>query len=280
MRRLITVLAIAFGWLAVTAHAAETRITWHGHATFEVVTPKGVVLMIDPWLGNPKNPAAGKDPIAQVKRLDYILLSHGHSDHIADAAALAKKTGAQLVAIPELGAQMVKLKGYPQKQFGIATSMNMGGEISIAEGEVRVAMTDAKHSGGMDNPFAADDPKAPAMVYAGNPVGLVIRVAGGPTLYHTGDTDYFADMSYIGERYAPDLALLSAGDHFTMGPVVAARAAKAVQARTAVPMHWGTFPVLAQDMDEFVAEAKRLDVTTRVIQPGETLVFEGKTLKR
>jgi L-ascorbate metabolism protein UlaG (beta-lactamase superfamily) len=270
----VLALAAAAGWAGL-AQAAETRITWHGHATFEVVTPKGVVLLIDPWLKNPKNPAAadGKDPLARLTKVDYILLTHGHTDHIADAAAVARQTGAQLVAMPELGKQMVKLKGYPEKQFTLKTMMNMGGELQLAGGEVRVAMTDAKHSGGMDNPFAADDPKAPASVYAGNPAGFVITVAGGPTIYHTGDTDYFADLAYIGEQYAPDVALLSAGGHFTMGPAVAARAAKAVGARLAVPMHWGTFPVLAQDMEAFTAEAKRLGVASRVLRPGETVAF-------
>jgi L-ascorbate metabolism protein UlaG (beta-lactamase superfamily) len=281
LKRLAVLAVAALGWSSAPSLAAETQITWHGHATFEVVTPKGAVLVIDPWLNNPKNPAAagGKNPLAPFKRVDYILLTHAHTDHIADAAELARKTGAQLVAMPELGRQMVQLRAYPQKQFGMATMMNMGGEIRIAGGEVRVAMTDAKHSGGMDNPAADNDPKAPAVVYAGNPAGFVIRIEGGPAIYHTGDTDYFADMQYIGERYAPDVALLSAGDHFTMGPTVAARAAKAVQARLAVPMHWGTFPVLAQDMKAFTTEAKRLGVATRVIAPGETLVFEGARLK-
>lgn len=281
MHKRITFIALAvFGWCTV-AFAAETRVTWHGHASFEVVTPKGIVLMIDPWLKNPKNPAAaeGKDPLEHIKRVDYILLTHGHTDHIADAAALARKTGAQLIAIPELGRQMVKLLSYPSDQFGTPTMMNMGGEIRVGDGEVRVAMTDARHSSGMDNPLTDKDPNASASVYAGNPVGFVVSIEGGPVIYHTGDTDYFADMQSIGERYAPDLALLAAGGHFTMGPETAARAAKAVGARVSVPMHWGTFPVLAQDMQPFVTDAKRLRVGARIIEPGQTLVFDGKTLK-
>lgn len=266
--------------LAGAAGAAETRLTWHGHASFELVTPKGVVILLDPWLNNPKNPAAGegRDPIAALERVDYILLTHAHGDHINEAAAIARKTGATLVAMPELGKQMVRLKGYPAEQFGRDTMMNMGGELSLAGGEISIAMTAARHSSGMDNPFATDDAQAAAVVYAGEPAGFVIRVAGGPAVYHSGDTDYFGDMHFIGEQYAPDVALLSAGGHFTMGPAVAVRAARAIGGGTSIPIHWGTFPILAQSMDGFLARAKAQGVNARLIRPGETLRFDGSAL--
>ena len=110
------------------ALAGNTKITWHGHAAFEIVTPKGKVLMIDPWLKNPKNPSAkdGKDPVAGVSKLDYILISHGHSDHIGNSVALAKKTGARLVTNFELGKNMAKVLDYPAKQMGYDSLMNIG----------------------------------------------------------------------------------------------------------------------------------------------------------
>lgn len=270
-------LALATGWTA--ALAGETQVIWHGHATVEIITPKGAVLMIDPWLGNPKNPHKDEKPIESLERVDYILLTHAHNDHIADAAAIAKKTGARLVGQPELGKQMRALKGYPGEQMGFDTLMNMGGSIQVADGDVTIAMTPAVHSSGMDDPFAKDDAKRSPVVYAGNPAGFVVSIKNGPTIYHTGDTSYFSDMELIGESYAPDLALLAAGDHFTMGPKMAARAGKAVKAGLAIPIHWGTFGVLAQSMDEFVAESKRLGVNYKVIKPGDRLMYAGKKLK-
>lgn len=270
-------LLTAAGWM--TATAGETRVTWHGHATVEIVTPKGAVLMIDPWLGNPKNPHKDEQPVDNLERVDYVLLTHAHNDHIADATPIGSKTGARLVGQPELGKVMARLKGFPGDQMGFDTLMNMGGSIQLANGEVTVSMTPAVHSSGLDDPFAKDDDKRAPVVYAGNPAGFVVAIDGGPTIYHTGDTDYFSDMKLIGERFAPDLALLAAGDHFTMGPKWAARAGKAVKAGLAVPIHWGTFGILAQDMDEFVAESKRQGQSYRIIEPGTTLVYDGKKLK-
>lgn len=278
-RLLISVFTLTLGLVGNAAVAAETQVIWHGHATVEIITPKGVVLMIDPWLGNPKNPQKDQQPVANLDRVDYVLLTHAHRDHIADASPIGQKTGARLVGQPELGKQMAKLKGYPGDQMGFDTLMNMGGSIEVADGDVTIFMTPAVHSSGMDDPFAKDDDKRAPVVYAGNPAGFVVRVKNGPTIYHTGDTSYFSDMELIGEMWAPDLALLAAGDHFTMGPKMAARAGKAVQAKLAVPIHWGTFGVLAQSMDEFVSESKRLGVKTKVITPGTKLVFDGKRLK-
>jgi L-ascorbate metabolism protein UlaG (beta-lactamase superfamily) len=266
-------------FIAQTALAGTTTVTWHGHAAFEIVTPKGKVLLIDPWLKNPVNPKAkdGKDPVEGIAKADYILITHGHFDHTGDAAAIAKKTGARLVATFELGTNMAKLLGYPKDQMGFDTLMNIGGEILIADGEVAVTMTPAVHSSGIHNPNAGE--KDADIVYGGNPVGFLLKINGGPTIYDTGDTAYFKDMELIGEL-APDLALINIGGHFGMEPDMAARAAATVKAKLVVPHHYATFPVLTQNADGFVAALKKKGIRSKVMQPGSSIMLDGKNPKK
>jgi len=263
--------------LGGAAWPADTTLTWHGHAAFEIVTPKGKVLMIDPWLKNPMNPNAknGKDPLTAITKMDYILITHGHFDHVGDAVEIAKKTGARLVTNFELGSNMAKLLGYPKEQMGFDTLMNIGGEITIADGEVTVDMVPAIHSSGMGNPLAGD--KEPEVAYGGNPAGFVIKIKNGPTIYHSGDTAYFNDMALIGEHKI-DVALINIGGHFGMEPAMAARAAKAVHAKVVVPQHYGTFPVLTPDAKGFAEKLKKMVIRTRIMRPGTSLTFKGKKL--
>lgn len=263
---------------AQRASAQETKIKWFGHAAFSITTPKGKVLLIDPWLTNPSNPDAknGKDPLASVPKVDYILLTHGHRDHVGDAVEIAKKTGAILICNPELAGNLVKLADFPAKQADTDAIMGIGGEIKIADGEVTVAMTSAVHSSSVFNPKAG--PAEPERAYGGNPAGFVIIIKDGPTIYHSGDTAYFKDMETIGEEYQIDLALLNIGGHFGMEPRMAARAAKSVRARLAVPQHYATFPGIAPDASAFAAELKKLNVPFYEMKPGETISFRGRQM--
>ncbi|HWW77128.1 MAG TPA: metal-dependent hydrolase [Pyrinomonadaceae bacterium] len=262
------------------ASARETKVRWFGHAAFSITTPKGKVLLIDPWLRNPLNPEAkdGKDPLASVPKVDYILLTHGHRDHVGDAVEIAKKTGAVLVCNPELAGNLVRLAGFPAKQADTDAIMGIGGEIIIADGEVTVAMTPAVHSSSVFNPKAGAD--EPERAYGGNPAGFVVMIKDGPVIYHSGDTAYFKDMETIGEQYQIDLALLNTGGHFGMEPRMAARAAQSVRARLAVPQHYATFPGIAPDASAFAAELERLKIPFYEMKPGETLTFRGGQLIR
>lgn len=277
----VGVLFGAFVLAATGAQAASptTTITWHGHAAFEIVTPDGVVLLIDPWLTNPANPKAKdkQDPLADLKKANYILITHGHFDHVGDAVSIAKKTGARLVTNFELGTNMGKLLGYPKGQMGFDTLMNIGGEITIANGEVVVAMTPAVHSSGMGNPLAKE--QDPDIATGGNAAGFVLKIKNGPTIYHSGDTAYFKDMEVIGEQYAPDVALINIGGHFGMEPVMAARAAVSVKAKYAVPHHYATFSVLTQDPKLFSEELTKKGIGYLFMAPGTSITFEGKKLQ-
>jgi L-ascorbate metabolism protein UlaG (beta-lactamase superfamily) len=252
---------------APPAKPAKTKLTWYGHAAFRIDTPSGKVLLVDPWLTNPANPN-GKDDLAKLTAADLILVTHGHSDHVGDAVAIAKKTKAKLVGTFDLGGALVVELGFPKDRIGMDTMGNFGGDVSFFDGEVTVRFVPAVHG----STVGKDDTSIRA---AGNPGGFVISVKGGPVLYHTGDTDVFGDMAFIGKEFKVTHMLGCIGGHFTMGPNGAAEAAKLVKPRNFIPMHFGTFPVLTGTVDQLKAALKKKGAGAVKVMPLEI----GKTVE-
>jgi L-ascorbate metabolism protein UlaG (beta-lactamase superfamily) len=250
--RLLRLAAAALAVLPLAAAAAPgkappaggTALTWYGQSAFVLRTPGGAVLAIDPWFANPRSP--DKEAGTKLEKVDYILVTHGHADHVGEAVALAQRTGAKLIATSDLGRALVKA-GFPEKQATLQTLGNVGGVFDV--GDATVTLVPAVHS----SDLAGEGGPVPG----GNPVGFVIRVKNGPALYHTGDTDVTQDMRQIPERYGKvDYLLACIGGHFTMDPAGAALAASYVKARTVIPMHFGTFPALTGTPKELEAALK------------------------
>jgi len=226
------------------------KITWLGHSTFRIETPAGNVLLVDPWIaGNPKCPESEKS----VKKLDVMLCTHGHFDHIADAVDLARKHNPVVVGIFELCEWLGK-KGARQ-----TSPMNKGGSQTV--GDIRVTMVHADHSCGIQD---GDE-----IIYGGEACGYVIEFENGVKIYHAGDTAVFGDMALIRELYAPEIAMLPVGDRFVMSPQEAAHACKLLKPKAVIPMHFGTFPVLTgtpDDLRKLVNDVEIVEMT-----PGKTV---------
>jgi L-ascorbate metabolism protein UlaG (beta-lactamase superfamily) len=228
-----------------------TRITWLGHSTVLVESGGGTRFLIDPFIQhNPKYPHG----FALPETIDYVLLTHGHGDHIGDAVPVAAKHGSTVVAVYEL-ADYIAGRGAKQ-----TVGMNLGGTVQL--GDAAVTMVDARHSAG------AQDEKGTH--YTGVAAGFVLTIQDGPVLYHAGDTAVFGDMRLIGELYRPELGMLPIGGHFTMGPREAAVAARMLGVRAVLPLHFGTFPPLKGTPEELAGELNGAAEVLRVA-PGATV---------
>lgn len=204
---------------------------WLGHSAFKLVSPGGNHILVDPFLkNNPSTPDEWKEP----EKVDYILLTHGHEDHVGETIEIAKRTGCTVVAMVELSRLLVGKHGLPENQ---AVEINKGGTVHYDD--FSVTMVSANHS----SSFNGD--------YAGDPGGLVISFQDDICIYHLGDTNIFADLEFYGQMYRPHVCLVPMGDYYTMGPQEAAYAVELIETEVAIPIHYGTFPPLTGDPEDF-----------------------------
>jgi L-ascorbate metabolism protein UlaG (beta-lactamase superfamily) len=236
----------------------DTTITWYGHACVEITSPGRRTILIDPWFGNPLSPRSADS----VDRCDVMLVTHGHADHMGDALVIGSRTRPEWPAIHEMSLWLSRNYAAADRVIG----MNKGGTVSVAG--IRVTMTGADHSAGEWNDEGV------TTLYLGEPAGFVIELENGFRVYHAGDTSVFGDMALIRELWRPELAMLPIGGHYTMGPAEAAKAAELLGVQDILPIHYGTFPILAGTPEELrsALAARGLgDVTVHALSPGESL---------
>ncbi len=226
----------------------QVRFTWVGHGTWRVRTAAGKDMLIDPWVMT--NPVAPQH-LKTVDHLDLMVVTHGHADHIADAVEIARATHPRIVTTVEVGAWL----GRQGVDGDTIIAMNKGGTVEV-EG-ISLTCVHAEHTS-----------STPDGAYAGEPVGFVIRFENGFTVYFSGDTDVFGDMALIRELEQPEVAFLSIGDFYTMGPRRAAKAVELLGVKTVVPMHFGTFPALHGTPAQ-LEELAGPGVTVLDIKPGD-----------
>jgi L-ascorbate metabolism protein UlaG (beta-lactamase superfamily) len=254
MKRILFAAALAVG-LVSSSQAVEPKLKWLGHAAFQYTSREGKIFLIDPWITNPKAPKG-----ISFTHIEGILVTHGHSDHVGEAFDLAKKFNAPLVASYELTDIA--------QRHGVKNVMPINPNGSIKIMTVTITAVPAVHS----SSYKEGD----VDLYAGAPMGFVISDEGAPTFYHAGDTGVFSDMALIAELYSPQIVLLPIGGVFTMKPAEAAIAARALQARAVVPMHYGTFPALVGTPEQLQTEMKRLGVLSKVVvfKPGQEMTLK------
>jgi len=265
-------LALVLG-LAATAPAlagqGKTELLWLGQAAFRIDTPGGKVILIDPFITqNPKTPAEWKD-LDKLGKLDVILVTHGHGDHIGDAPTLAKKQNIQMWGPARLADTLVDLGILTPE---LAPRMNKGGTIHPIGPDIAITQVHAEHSS--EFVYVNPETKKREVHVGGEPVGYIIKLENGFTIYHMGDTGLFGDLALIGQHYRPDLLLVPIGGHFVLDPSDAAEATRMIRPHFAIPMHYGTFPQLAGTPEQYIAALGKTATEVKVLQPGETAVFD------
>jgi L-ascorbate metabolism protein UlaG (beta-lactamase superfamily) len=267
------VLAGAILLLSISvASAQQVEVLWLGHSTFRLSSVTGKVIVIDPFLKkNPRTPPKYRE-LKALGKVDVILVTHGHQDHVLDLEELATMTGATVVANFELARNLIALGVLDGSK---TIPMNKGGTVTPVGPSIKIHMVPAEHSSGLD--MIAVRPeflKGIQFLDGGQAVGYVVEFENGFKVYHTGDTDVFGDMALIHRFFKPDLALVTIGGHFGMDPERAAFAMRElVKPKQAIPMHYGTFPIINRTPAEFKAALKGAPIEMREAKPGDPLRF-------
>ena len=254
-----------------SAQMGKADLLWLGQAAFKLTTPTGKVIMIDPWLrANPLTPPEYKS-LEKIGKVDLILVTHGHGDHIADAPALALAHKARVFAPGDLNQTLTLLRVLPPE---LAPRMNKSGTVTPFADEPRIKITavKAEHSSSYvwKNPESGKDENH----VGGEPVGFIIELENGVKIYHMGDTGLFGDMKFIGEYYQPDVLLIPIGGNFTMGPEDAAFATTQwIKPKSVIPMHYGANPLAKGTLPQFEQALGKTPIQLLGLKPGETASF-------
>ena len=255
--------------LTLTRTGAAVEVQWLGHAAFKITTNSGKVILIDPFItNNPKTPKEHKD-LAKLGKVDLILITHGHGDHIGDSAKISEMTGAKVALNADMGHTFGTLGIIPYERL---IRFNKGGPIQPLGEGISITMVRAEHSS--EVVYKDPDTGKKSVHPGGAPAGYIITDENGFTIYHAGDTDAFTDMEYIRDFYHPDLALLPIGGHFTMDPAHAAYAVREfLHPKFVIPMHFQTFKLIKGSPETFKKELGDMGERMILMQPGETRKF-------
>jgi L-ascorbate metabolism protein UlaG (beta-lactamase superfamily) len=249
--------------------AGKTEVLWLGQASFRIKSPTGKNIVVDPWItGGPKTPAPYKTDLTALGKVDLLLVTHAHVDHIGDAPAIAKLNNTKLYGPADMVTPLITLGLIPAE---LGHRFNKSGSVRPVPG-IKVTAVAAEHSSLLvwKNPATDKNESHPA----GEAVGYIIELENGFKIWHMGDTGLFGDMKFIGEYYKPDLVLIPIGGNFTMGPEDAAYAIKEwIKPKAVLPMHYNSNPLTPGTLAEFEAAMKGSSIKIIGIKEGQTAEF-------
>jgi L-ascorbate metabolism protein UlaG (beta-lactamase superfamily) len=242
------------------------EIQWYGHSAFKITAPDGRIILLDPWITNPRNPKKGSS-LDGLTRADYILISHGHGDAIGDSLQILQRTNAQVICSYGLGHQLKQILQFPKSRVLPNNLVDAGGSIALGS-TVTIHAVEAHHGSELI------DAKG-NMYYAGTPLSYILEFPGGPSIFYSGDTTLNLDWKLLSHLHKIDILIICIGGHFTMGPKKAAFATSILKPKLAIPMRYQTFPLLCPSAEQYVKELNQLNFygDTKVLKINEVFAY-------